>query len=214
MSWRRRRRRLQVAMALRIRREISSPGKRRGRGDSHGRPFEPLSRGLRALAARPARFLGRSGGRHRLDRKAENRVRSERRRLRPLVRRRRLQHLLQRGRPPRRCRARRADGDHLRLAARRAKTRHHLSSPADRDPGARRHAARPRRAKGRPGHSLYADGAGGGVRHAGLRAHRRHPLGGVRRFCRARIGDADRRRQAESDPLGKLRHRARPHRRL
>ena len=47
---------------------------------------------------------------------------------------------------------------------------------------ARRHAARLRRRQGRPRHPLYADGAGGGVRHAGLRAHRRHPLGGVRRL--------------------------------
>ena len=33
--------------------------------------------------------------------------------------------------------------------------------------------------------------------HARLRAHRRHPFGGVRRLRRARTGDADRRRQAE-----------------
>ena len=37
--------------------------------------------------------------------------------------------------------------------------------------------------EGRPRHHLYADGAGGGVRDARLRAHRRHPLGGVRRLC-------------------------------
>ncbi len=125
---------------------------------------------------------------------------------------RRLQHLLQRGRPPRRCRPRRAGGDHLRFAARRRKAHHHLPPPADRDAGARRHAARSRRQQGRPRHSLHADDAGSGDRDARLRAHRRHPFGGVRRLRRARTGDAHRRRQAEGHPVGELRARARPHR--
>ena len=68
--------------------------------------------------------------------------------------------------------------------------------------------------QGRPRDPLHADGAGGGDRHARLRAHRRDPFGRVRRLCGARTGDPHRRRQAESDPLGKLRHRAGPHRRL
>ena len=112
------------------------------------------------------------------------------------------------------CRTRRAGGHHLRFAARRHQAHHHLSPAADRDAGARRHAARPRRRKRRPRHSLHADGAGGGDRHARLRAHRRRSFGGVRRLCRARIGDPHRRRQAEGDPVGQLRHRARPHRAL
>ena len=37
-------------------------------------------------------------------------------------------------------------------------------------------------AQGRPRHHLHADGAGGGDRHARLRAHRRDPFGGVRRL--------------------------------
>ena len=45
-------------------------------------------------------------------------------------------------------------------------------------------------------------------RHAGLRAHRRGPLGGLRRLRRQRAGDAHRRRQAEGDRLRVLRHRA------
>ncbi len=49
----------------------------------------------------PKGFWGEAAQRHRLDREAEDGVRSQRRRLRPLVSRRRLQHLLQRGRPPR-----------------------------------------------------------------------------------------------------------------
>ena len=39
-----------------------------------------------------------------------------------------------------------------------------------------------RRRQGRPRHPLHADGAGGAVRDAGLRAHRRDPFGGVRRL--------------------------------
>ena len=115
------------------------------RTETHGRPAEPLPRGLRALAARPAGLLGRGGARDRLDREAQDHFRSQRRHLRPLVSRRRLQHLLQRRRPPCRCRARRAGGDHLRFPARRRKAHHHLSPPADRDAGARLGAARPRR---------------------------------------------------------------------
>ena len=51
--------------------------------------------------------------------------------------------------------------------------------------------------QGRPRHHLHADGAGGGHRHAGVRAHRRRALGGVRRLRLQRAGQADRRRQAE-----------------
>ena len=94
------------------------------------------------------------------------------------------------------------------------KRTHHLSPAPDRDAGARHHAARSRRRARRPRDPLHADGAGGGDRHARLRAHRRHPFGGVRRLRRARIGHPHRRRQAEGDPLRKLRHRAGPHRRL
>ena len=43
-----------------------------------------------------------------------------------------------------------------------------------------------RRRQGRPRHHLHADGAGGGVRDARLRAHRRDPFGGVRRLRRRR----------------------------
>ena len=100
---------------------------------------EPLPRGLCALAARPGGLLGRGGRGHRLDREAEDRVRSERRRLRPLVSRRRLQHLLQRGRPPRRGRPRHAGRDHLRLAGHRHQADHHLRRAADQDRDPRRH---------------------------------------------------------------------------
>ena len=71
-----------------------------------------------------------------------------------------------------------------------------------------------RRHQGRPRHPLYADGGGGRVRDAGLRADRRGAFGGVRRLCGERTRDPDRGRQAETDLLGELRHRARPHRAL
>ena len=60
----------------------------------------------------------------------------------------------------------------------------------------------------RPGGDLPADGAGGGDRHAGLRAAGRDPFRGVRRFRRGRTGLAHRRRQAEGDRVGVLRPRA------
>ena len=68
----------------------------------------------------------------------------------------------------------------------------------------------PRRAQGRPGHRLHADGARGARRHAGLRPDRRRPLGRLRRLRLAGAGDPHRRRQAEGRRLRLLRHRGRP----
>ena len=62
----------------------------------------------------------------------------------------------------------------------------------------RRRAAAPGRRPRRPRDHLHADGAGGGDRHARLRADRRDPFGGVRRLRRARAGGAHRRRHAEA----------------
>ena len=126
-----------------------------------------------------------------------------------------MQHLLQRARPPCARRARRPGRADLRLA--RSPTPSAPSPMAAlltevqvlgamlRDFGVE---------QGRPRHPLYADGAGGGVRHARLRAHRRRPFGGVRRLRRQGAGDPHRRRQAEGDPVGELRHRGRPRRAL
>ena len=63
--------------------------------------------------------------------------------------------------------------------------------------------------RGRPGDHLHADGARGGDGDAGLRAHRRGPLGRVRRLRRERARQAHRRRAAEGDPVGVVRHRGR-----
>ena len=96
----------------------------------------------------------------------------------------------------------RPGGDHLRLAGHQHQARHHLCGAAARGRDARRRAAGLRRHQGRPRHPLHADGARGAVRHVRLRAHRRDPLGGVRRVRGERACDPPRRLQAEADPLG------------
>ena len=69
----------------------------------------------------------------------------------------------------------------------------HLRRAARRGGDARRRAAGPGRAEGRPGDHLHADGARGGDGDARLRAHRRHPFGRVRRVRRAGAGHPHRR---------------------
>ncbi len=59
---------------------------------------------------------------------------------------------------------------------------HHLSPAARRGLQIRQHPAHPQRQEGRPRHDLSADDSGSRLRHAGLRADRRHPFGGVRRL--------------------------------
>ena len=86
--------------------------------------------------------------------------------------------------------------------------------PADRDAGARRHAARLRRREGRPRHPLHADGAGGGDRacspaRASAPSIRWCSAASPRKELATRIDDA----KPEADPVGDLRHRARPRRR-
>ena len=108
----------------------------------------------------------------------------------------------------------RAEGADLRQPRHQDHACLHLRRAARRGGHARRRAAGPGRRQGRPRHHLHADGARGGDRHAGLRPHRRHPFGGVRRLCRAGAGNPHRRRQAGRHPLRLLRHRARPHRAL
>ena len=58
----------------------------------------------------------------------------------------------------------------------------HLCRAAGRSGDARRRARRSRRRQGRSRPHLYADDPAGGLRHAGLRADRRHSFGGVRRL--------------------------------
>ncbi len=105
------------------------------------------------------------------------------------------------GADPRQPRHRHAGALHLRRAARRRG-----------DAGGR--AGRRGRRRGRPRRHLHADGPRGDLRHAGLRAHRRRPFGGVRRLRGGRTRRPHRRRRAQADPHRLLRDRARPHRPL
>ena len=156
----------------------------------------------------PRRVLGRAGAADRLAQAVRARARLQPPAVRALVRRRADQPLPQRGRPPPRRRA--ADQPALvwiSTEVDQQKTLHLRELHAE----VNRFAA-----------VLQALGvgqgdrvliympmiAGGGVRDAGLRAHRRDPLGGVRRLCRREPGRAHRRRAAEGDGHRRCRHRA------
>lgn len=123
----------------------------------------------------------------------------------PLVRRRRHQPLLQRSGPAS-CRARRAAGAGGSIQ----RDRHHagteLSRTAPRGECVRGDIALAGRGQGRSCRHLHAERGRGGVRHAGLRAHRRDPLGGIRRLRRAQPGFAHRRCAAEAADRRGRRH--------
>ena len=78
--------------------------------------------------------------------------------------------------------ARRPDRDHLGRRRPEGFQTHQLQGTARRGLPDGEHPAQSQRQEGRPRHHLYADDPGGGIRHARLRAHRRHPLRGVRRL--------------------------------
>ena len=75
----------------------------------------------------------------------------------------------------------RQGGDHLR-GRRRQGDENHLQAAVPRRLPPRECVAGSRHQAGRPGADLHADVDPGRGRDAGLRAHRRHPLGGVRRL--------------------------------
>ena len=102
-------------------------------------------------------------------------------RLDQMVRGRHAQRRLQLRRPPSR-QARRPDRDHLGRRRSQERQEDHLQAAARRGLPLRQRAESARRQEGRPRHHLHADDSGGGDRHARLRAHRRHALGGVRRL--------------------------------
>ena len=139
---------------------------------------------VRALDQGPERLLGRGGQAPALVPDAEQdqeRLVRARRRLDQVVRGRQPQRRLQLHRPaPGDARA--ADRHHLGRRRSVAIQAHHLSGAARRGLQARQYPAQPQRREGRPRHHLHADDPGGGLRHARLRAHRRDPLGGVRRL--------------------------------
>ncbi len=139
---------------------------------------------VRALDQGPERLLGGAGQAPPLvpgaDQDQEHHLRA-RQRLDQMVRGRRPQRRLQLHRPPSR-QARRPDRDHLGRRRPLAIQAHHLSRAARRGLPLRQHPAQPQRREGRPRHHLPADDPGGDLRDARLRAHRRGPLGGVRRL--------------------------------
>ena len=104
--------------------------------------------------------------------------------LLPVVRGRPGEHLLQRGRPPRRGRPRTAAGADPRQPGHRHGGRALLRRSPGADRAARRRPRKPGRTARRPGADLHADDPGGRGRDAGLRADRCRPLGGVRRLRR------------------------------
>ena len=111
------------------------------------------------LARGSAGLVGRHCRRHRVDPKLGPRVRSRDPALRPLVRRRRAEHLLQLPRPPRRGRPRRPGRADLGQPDDRPDRDLHLSPAAVPHRQARRRPRRPRRRQGRPRGDLPADGA-------------------------------------------------------
>ena len=104
-----------------------------------------------------------------------------RRRLDQMVRGRHAQRLLQLRRPPSR-QARRPDRDHLGRRRPQGRQEDHLQAVARRRVQVRQCAQGARRQEGRPRHHLHADDPGSGGLDARLRAHRRHPLGDLRRL--------------------------------
>ncbi len=187
---------------------------RKRRTDDESQPAGPLPGDLRIGPPRPRGVLARRRAGPRLGAVAGTGLRAGFRPLRPMVPGRHPERLPQRGGPSRRRRPGGSGGDPLRLARHRDQAQHHLPGPARRGGGAGRRARRSRRRQGRPGDPVHADGARGPVRHAGLRAARRGPLGGVRRLRRQRAGGADRGRGAEGGARRLLRHRAEPRGRL
>ncbi|MET3784900.1 hypothetical protein ABIC24_002527 [Methylobacterium radiotolerans] len=187
---------------------------RKRRTDDESQPAGPLPGDLRIGPPRPRGVLARRRAGPRLGAVAGTGLRAGFRPLRPMVPGRHPERLPQRGGPSRRRRPGGSGGDPLRLARHRDQAQHHLPGPARRGGGAGRRARRSRRRQGRPGDPVHADGARGPVRHAGLRAARRGPLGGVRRLRRQGAGGADRGRGAEGGARRLLRDRAEPRGRL
>ena len=91
--------------------------------------------------------------------------------------------------------ARGPDRDHLGGRRSLEVEAHHLCRACGSGGPFRQRAERQRRQEGRSRHHLSADDSRGGLRDARLRAHRRHPFGGVRRLLARRPRRPHRRRQ-------------------
>ena len=101
-----------------------------------------------------------------------------------VVRGRHAERLVQLPGPPGRARPRRQGRDHLRGRRRPGDARHLPRAAGAHLPHGQR-AEGARRQEGRPRRHLHVDEHRGRGRDAGLRAHRRHPFGGLRRLLGA-----------------------------
>ena len=169
-----------------------------------------IRRNVPSRAGQAAGLLGRRRGTALLAPALGHGARRRQPAVLPLVRRRPAQHLLQLPRPAHRARPRQAARAGLRQPGHRHGTPLHLQRASRRGSVRCRRAGGAGRGSRRPRDHLHADGARGGDRHAGVRPHRRRPLGGLRRIRAEGAGRPHRRRAAETDSLGLLRHRGRP----
>ena len=159
---------------------LRSAGRLRG-GSAH--PPRRLRPHVRGVGARPRGVLVADGAAHRLDpslHEGEGRQLRRPRLPHPLVPRRPAQRGGELPRSPPR-RARRQDRDPVGRRRPDAVAGRHLPRAVPPRLQARQRLEVARRAEGRPRDDLPADDPRGGGRDARLRAHRRDPLGGVRR---------------------------------
>ena len=167
---------------------------------------ERLRPRLRRRTGKSREVLGGSGAGAALGHAMGAGARRPRRPAVPLVQRRADEHLLQRHRPARTGRTRRAGGGDLRQPRHQHQAHHQLRRVAGRSGALRRSAALTWRGAGRSRDHLHADDARDVDRHVCVRAHRGGTLGGVRWLRATRVGGAHRRRAAESGAHGQLRH--------
>ena len=128
-------------------------------------------------ARRASCWRGRRRSRKTLD--------AEQRAVLQVVRGRHAQRVVQLPRPQRRRRPRRQGRDHLRGRRRQRHAASRYARTARAHLPHRQRAEGARRQEGRPRHHLHVDVGRGRGRDAGLRAHRRDALGGVRRLLGA-----------------------------
>ena len=149
--------------------------------------------------ADPDKFWAEHGQAHHLDEavhQGQEHLLRARQRLDQMVRGRHAQRRLQLHRPPS-AQARQADRDHLGGRRSQGRQEDHLPGAARRGVPDGQHPAQPQRQEGRPRHHLHADDPRGVLRDARLRAHRRDPLGGVRRLLAGLARQPDRGLQVE-----------------
>ena len=160
----------------------------------------------------PQRLLGRDGQAHRLDQalhQGQEHLLRARQRVDQMVRGRHAQRLRQLHRPPPQ-EPRRPGRHHLGRRRSDRGREDHLPAAARAGVQVRQRAEGQRRQEGRPRHHLPADDPRGGLRHAGLRAHRRRAFGGVRRLLARQPRRAHRRLRLQVHHHGRRGRARRP----